>query len=137
MKGKVLSVLVIILVLAGEIHCFRLFNRPVNADARMKAKYIKPTNEAAIPSRLASTNGVSRQHSSPMVITPSASVDTSREEALLKTSLEYIDRYRATNVSIGVVDPDGQPLVNVSVNYRQLSHDFIFSASLWVESRYG
>ena len=64
----------------------------------------------------------------------SAQIDTSREESRLKTSLDYIERNRLMNISIKVIDSeDGRPLADVSINYHQVSHDFVFSASPWAE----
>lgn len=64
--------------------------------------------------------------------TVEATVDTSREDRLLKDALEYIDTNRKGTTQIELIDDvTGKPAAGAEVQYQQMSHDFIFSTNFW------
>jgi hypothetical protein len=61
-----------------------------------------------------------------------AQVDTSREDRLLRTALDYIEKNRKGTVEIRFVDEiTATPVSGAEVQYRQTSHDFMFSNLFW------
>jgi len=61
-----------------------------------------------------------------------AQVDTSREDQLLKTALEYIEKNRKGTAEIRLLDEvTGMPVSGTEVQYQQVSHDFMFSTHFW------
>lgn len=64
--------------------------------------------------------------------TVEATVDTSREDRLLKDALEYIETNRKGTTQIQLIDDiTGKPAAGAEVQYQQMSHDFIFSTNYW------
>jgi hypothetical protein len=54
-------------------------------------------------------------------------VNTSREDELLETALEYIEKNRKGAAQIRLIDDiRGRPVSAVEVRYQQTSHDFMF-----------
>ena len=59
-------------------------------------------------------------------------VDTSREDQLLKTALEYIEKNRKGSAEIRLIDNiTGRPVSGAEVSYQQTSHDFILTSRPW------
>jgi hypothetical protein len=61
-------------------------------------------------------------------------VDTRREDQLLKTALDYIERNRKGIAEIQFIDEiTGKPVSGTGVQYQQASHDFMFSTHFWAD----
>lgn len=59
-------------------------------------------------------------------------VDTSREDRLVKTALEYIETNRKGTAEIRLLDEITRtPVSGAVVQYRQTSHDFMFANLFW------
>ena len=58
-----------------------------------------------------------------------AQVDTTREDQLLKTAMNYIETNRKGTAQIRLIDNmTGLPVSGAKVGYQQISHDFMFGA---------
>lgn len=60
------------------------------------------------------------------------------ETLLLKRAKSDIEKYRKGNITITVVDDQGNPVPDCDISYKQISHDFLFGASGlgWSDDRY-
>jgi len=64
----------------------------------------------------------------PLVV---AQIDTRREDQLLKTALEYVEKNRKGTVQVRFIDEmTGNRISDSEVQYRQTSHDFMFGSFL-------
>jgi len=74
-----------------------------------------------------------------LVLTPAlnasfvaAQLNTSREDQLLKTALDYVEKNRKGTGEIRFIDEiTGKPVSGTGVQHQQITHDFMFSTHFW------